>query len=325
MEDCILGDVGDLRLFTVTAYFTVPDDVEQKKGGFNIETLRKFDFLGAFLAITGIALFTAALTLAGNAPDGWKTPYVIAFLIIGIVLLLAFIYWQSVFQHPLMPLSVWRDRNFTLLVTTLCLGFYGFSANCFWITLFWQRVQHVSPLIVAVRLVPMMVGGLSINFIAALIMHRVSNKLLMIIGAVSLVICDILFSVADKHSSYWAFAFPALVLSVVGADFEFTVTNMYVMTTLPRDQQSVAGGLFNTVTRLSATVGLGVQTSIYNSLGGSAFGSGSQLYRPYQSTFWVSLVGAVFALFLVPFVTIKRQGSRPEKGPSYEANEKDSK
>jgi MFS family permease len=144
--------------FTITAYFTVPDDTEQHKGGFNVETFKKFDFLGAFLAISGIALFTAALTLAGNAPDGWRTGYVIAFLIVGILLLLTFVYWQSVFQYPLMPLGVWKDRNFTLLVTTLCLGFYGFSANCFWITLFWQRVQHASPLIVAVRLIPMMVS-----------------------------------------------------------------------------------------------------------------------------------------------------------------------
>jgi hypothetical protein len=143
--------------FTVAAYFTVPDDAEQHKGGFNVETFKKFDFLGAFLAISGIALFTAALTLAGNAPDGWRTGYVIAFLSVGAVLLVAFVYWQSVFKYPLMPLSVWKDRNFTLLVTTLCLGFYGFGANGFWITLFWQRVQHVSPLFVAIRLIPMMV------------------------------------------------------------------------------------------------------------------------------------------------------------------------
>lgn len=308
--------------FTITAYFTVPDDTEQHKGGFNAETFKKFDFLGAFLAISGIALFTAALTLAGNAPDGWRTGYVIAFLIVGILLLLTFVYWQSVFQYPLMPLGVWKDRNFTLLVTTLCLGFYGFSANCFWITLFWQRVQHASPLIVAVRLIPMMVGGLVTNLVAAMIMHKVSNKLLMIVGAVALVICDILYSVQEKHSSYWAFAFPALVLSVIGADFEFTVTNMYVMSTLPSEQQSVAGGLFNTVTRLSATVGLGIQTSIYNSLGGSAFGSGSQLYRPYQSTFWVSLAGAVVAVFLASFVTIERQGSKNKKSPSSQGSEK---
>lgn len=47
--------------FTVAAYFTVPDDTEQHKGGFNVETFKKFDFLGAFLAITGIALVSSFL------------------------------------------------------------------------------------------------------------------------------------------------------------------------------------------------------------------------------------------------------------------------
>ena len=47
--------------FTVAAYFTVPEDTEQHKGGFNVETFKKFDFLGAFLAITGIALVSSSL------------------------------------------------------------------------------------------------------------------------------------------------------------------------------------------------------------------------------------------------------------------------
>jgi hypothetical protein len=35
-------------------------------------------------------------------------------LVIGIALIAMFIYWQSVFKHPLMPLHVWQDRNFAL-------------------------------------------------------------------------------------------------------------------------------------------------------------------------------------------------------------------
>jgi hypothetical protein len=132
----------------------------------------------------------------------------------------------------------------------------------------------------------------------------------MIVGAVSQVIACALFSATSLSISYWALTFPALLFSVLSQDLEFTVTNMYVMSSLPRDQQSVAGGLFNTVTRLAATIGLGVQTSIFNSAGGSSEGAGAVTYRPYQSCFWVSLVGSGLALFLVPFITIGRQGGR---------------
>ena len=85
---------------------------------------------------------------------------------------------------------------------------------------------------------------------------------------------------------------------------------MYVMSSLPPDKQSIAGGIFNTATRLVATVGLAVQTSVFNAAGGAAEGPDSLKYRPYQATFWVSLVGAVIGLLLVPFTTIGTQGGR---------------
>ncbi|ETI26121.1 hypothetical protein G647_02898 [Cladophialophora carrionii CBS 160.54] len=296
--------------FFFAAWWTTPPDVEQTLGGLNMETFVKFDLLGAFLAVGGIAMFTASLTLAGDAPKGWATPYVIALLVVGTVLVAGFIYWQSVFRYPLMPLRVWKDRNFTLVVTVLCLGFYGFAGNLFWLTLLWQRINRLSPLMVAVHLLPAGIGGILVNVLAAMIMHRISNRLIMIIGAVSAVIASALLSAIHTSISFWALAFPALLFSVLSQDLEFTVTNMYVMSALPSEQQSVAGGLFNTVTRLVATVGLGIQTSIYNTAGGSADGAGALRYRPYQATFWVSLAGAFLALFLVPFLTIGCQGGR---------------
>jgi hypothetical protein len=83
---------------------------------------------------------------------------------------------------------------------------------------------------------------------------------------------------------------------------------MYVMNKLPPEQQSVAGGIFNTITRLVMSVGLAVQTSVYNGAGGATEPPGSLLYRPYQATVWVALVAACIGLFLVPLLTLGRQG-----------------
>jgi MFS family permease len=303
-------------VFTIIAWWTIPKDDGQVKGKFDMETLAKFDFLGAFLAVVGIAMLTGALTLANTAPQGWRTNYVIALLVIGIVLIAMFIYWQSIFKHPLMPLHVWKDRNFTLLNVILCLGFYGFSNNIFWLTLIWQRIDHCSPLEVALRLLPQAVGGLIVNLIAAMVMHRVSNKLLMIVGAVAYAISDSLLSAMPASSSWWAFTFPALVFSVIGADFEFTITNMYVMSSLPPEQQSVGGGIFNTVTRVSSSIGLGMSTAVFTGLGGSADGGVHAPFHAYQATFWVALAGAGVALFFLPFLTLKSQGAKKKKGDS---------
>lgn len=212
--------------FTVIAWCTTPPDTEQTLGGFNLETAKKVDWLGAGLVVGGICMFTASLTVANDAPKGWATGYVIALLVVGVVMLAAFLYWQSVFQHPLMPLHVWKDKNFSILVASLCLAFYGFQGNFFWLSLGWQEVYRDSPLEVAVKLLPAVVGGIFINLLAALLMHRVSNKLLFIIGAVASVASSALLSATDTNISYWALAFPGLICAVTGQDFAFTVTNM---------------------------------------------------------------------------------------------------
>ena len=304
-------------IFTIIACWTVPKDDGQVKGKFNMETLAKFDFLGAFLVVVGIAMFTGALTLANTAPQGWKTDYVIALLVIGIILITLFLYWQSIFKHPLMQLHVWKDRNFTLLNVILCLGYYGFFNNVFWLTLLWQRIDHCSPIEVAIRLLPLAVGGLIVNVIAALIMHRFSNKLLMIIGAFAYAISSALISAMPAGSSWWALTFPSLVSSVVGADLEFTITNMYVMSSLPSEQQSIGGGILNTVTKVSSSIGLGISTAVFTSISGGDDGGVHAPFRAYRATFWVALAGAGVALFFLPFLTIKSQGGKEkEEGPA---------
>ena len=211
---------------TVAAWFTTPYDAEQNVGGLNIETLKKMDWLGALLAVTGIGLFTASFTLAPDARNGWATSYVIAMLVVGIVLMAAFLYWQSIFKYPLMPLRVWRDRNFSLLVASLCFVFYGFGNNFFWATLGWQRAYLNSPLEVAVKILPAAIGGMIVNLAAGLLMHRVSNKLLSIFAAAASVASCTLWSATSKNISYWALAFPAQLFAVTGVDIAFCVTNM---------------------------------------------------------------------------------------------------
>jgi hypothetical protein len=47
--------------------------------------------------------------------DGWKAAHIIAMLVVGVLLLAAFVYWETVYPHPLMPPHIWKDRNFTFV------------------------------------------------------------------------------------------------------------------------------------------------------------------------------------------------------------------
>lgn len=304
--------------FFLAAIWTVPktQDGIQK---LNFAALKKFDVFGVLLSMAGIALFCSSLTLAGDAPKGWKTSYVLVLLLLGVALISSFIGWEGFCKFPLMPLHIWHDRNFSLINIIVLLGFMSFSTSAFWLSLYMQNVLGYSALTVAVHLLPQAIGGIIVNIVAGLVLHKVNNKLLTAIGASSYLVSVLLLANMKVGSSYWAFIFPSLLLSVIGADLQFNVANMYVMSSLPPHQQSLAGGIFNTVTKLCSAVGLGISASIYNAESTSSAALQTSL-RPYHMVFWFCSAAAAAGLVFVPFLTMGTQGGN-EKAHSMEESD----
>ena len=165
-------------------------------------------------------------------------------LVVGVLLLVAFAYWETVYSHPLMPPHIWKDRNFTLVcaiaggawrgtatdslqIILSCLpGYMSFIAAQFWLSFFMQELQKLKPIIVAVHLLPQAIAGLIYNVIAGSVLHRINKTLLLAVGSGAYIASNVLLSLMKADSPYWAFIFPSLILGVVGADFQFNVANV---------------------------------------------------------------------------------------------------
>ncbi|KAH7017474.1 major facilitator superfamily domain-containing protein [Ilyonectria destructans] len=268
--------------------------------------VQRFDILGTILTVLGVGIFTAALTLGPG--DGWKSAHVIAMLIVGFFLLVVFIFWENYWEHPLMPLHIWKDRTFSLLVATAILGMMSFTSSNFWLALFMQEVKEYDALNVAVHLLPQVIAGVLWNIVAASILHKVNNTLIMAVGAVAYVGANLLLTFNKDTSLYWAFIFPSLIMNVFGADLQFNVTNMYVMQALPAHQQSLAGGIFNMLIRLGSTIGLGISTAVYSSIKKAQAGDGD-INEPFRMVYFVSVGLAGLGCLFVPFLRIGTQGN----------------
>ena len=305
--------------FSIIGLFTIPPDWTDKEP-LNWLAVKKFDVVGVVLTIFGIGMFSAAISLGETAPQGWKTGYVLALLIVGIFLMIVFVFWEQRYPYPLVPMSIWKDRNFSLVLAVLLLGFMSFMPASFFISLYFQDVWHMNALEVGVHLLPMAVCGLIANIFAGLVLHKVSNKLLMFIGAFSYFIAFTLLSVNTMSSSYWAFCFPSFCLVVIGADFEFNVANMYVMSSMPPSRQSIASGIFQTVAKLCTTIGYGIATALFNSVGQDPHLSSywDKETQPYTATFWYAAACAGFSVCLVPFLSIGTQGGKEKTVDQHE-------
>jgi hypothetical protein len=228
----------------------------------------------------------------------------------------------------------------------------GFTASGFWIAYFMQSVQMLPTIMVAVHLLPMAVAGLAWNVVAAYILHMVNNTAIMIFGSLCFFAANMLFSFMKESSNYWAFIFPALILNVGGADLNFNVANvsvacqptcivtlprclgcsppallltlrqMYVMSSLPRHQQSLAGGIFNVVIRLSNTVVMGITTAVFSSVEVTPAGMADPMLK-YTRAFQTCLAFSVASVLITPFIRLGTQGNSPSASEPTSDVEKD--
>lgn len=212
---------------------TVPEDIVSKVNRSSSVTVKQFDLISALLASSGIAMITVSLTLAGLASHGWRIPHILVLLILGLLVLALFVFRQGRSEHPLMPLKIWADKNFSLLVTILSLCFCGFAGNLLWLCLLWQRVENNTPLLVDAKLLPAAISGVCTEIIVGLTMHLIKNEMFLLLGTIAFVASNALLSSVSERVTYWALMFPALVLMTVGAGLLFTVTNVYVLSHLP--------------------------------------------------------------------------------------------
>jgi hypothetical protein len=149
----------------------------------------------------------------------------------------------------MIPMTIWRDRDFSLvgrnsrnskshlltyrqLLTILSISFLGFPVLSFWIALYFQTVLGYNALMTGVHMLPMVVVGVAANWFASNYQHKISNKLLVGIGAAALTISFILAASQRYGDSYWAFSFPALCICVIGVDFQFVCSNVSILTLL---------------------------------------------------------------------------------------------
>ncbi|KAF2427147.1 MFS general substrate transporter [Tothia fuscella] len=286
-------------IIAIIAFFIVPIDTTEKTK-LSWDVWKRFDVVGVILTIAGTGMFSAALSLASDAPNGWKTGYVLAFLVVGVACIIAFVFWELYYDDPLIPMGIFKDRNFS----------HAFPTANFWISLYIQRDWKANALKTAVYLLPMAIGGLAVNVVAALVLHRVSNKLLVGIGAISYTLAFLLYALNKTSYSYWAMLFPGMIGAVIGADFQANVTNMYVISSLSKSQQSIAGGLFQTVTKLCVTIGMAISTAIFDGVSmkpRGGFHSGDPI-QPYSAVFWFSTACAGLSILIVPWLTIGTQG-----------------
>jgi MFS family permease len=136
----------------LTAIFYHPPPRELTVGMSRREVLKRVDFIGGFLSITGLLLFMAGIQWGGYQ-YAWTSAHVLAPMFIGLALFAAFCFYEWKFApHPMFPRAIAKEPRILLLtlIITFISGSNFFSVLLFWPTQSYNSYGH-DPLAVGIR------------------------------------------------------------------------------------------------------------------------------------------------------------------------------
>lgn len=94
------------------------------------EFIKHFDYLGIFLVTLGLLLFLMGISWGGSLHP-WKSAPVIVTIVLGFVIIVAFVLWETYgnLKEPMMPIHVFRHRGWNITIILWSLGAAIYYAN----------------------------------------------------------------------------------------------------------------------------------------------------------------------------------------------------
>ncbi len=218
------------------------------------------------LDLGGTALITAALFcvvwgLIKSDSHGFGSTYVIAFLVAGLVLALAFVAWERRASDPMLPLEFFAQRAFTVSdAVMLLVGFAMFGA-IYWGALYLQNIQGYSALQAGVRTLPWTMMILFVAPIAGRMNARVGARYLAAAGMALLSVGMIGLTMLHADSSY-SHIWPFFMLAGIGTALAMPTLSATAMGSIPAEKAGVASGVLNTARQVGGALGIAVLAAV---------------------------------------------------------------
>ncbi|CBX91554.1 hypothetical protein LEMA_P070620.1 [Plenodomus lingam JN3] len=162
-----------------------------------------------------------------------------------------------------MKLSIFKNDKFTAANVLMALFFSSFNNYLIFATYWFQDFQDLSVIQTTIRFIPTGVTGVLVATITGQILSRIPGDIILTFSTICVSISSLLFAIPiPAHTSYWAYGFPAMVLSVCGADTIFPVLTLFVAKTLPPEDASLGGALITAVGQIGRAIGLAIATAV---------------------------------------------------------------
>ncbi|MEV6839175.1 MDR family MFS transporter [Streptomyces sp. NPDC051133] len=223
----------------------------------------RIDYLGVALLTVGITAIVLVTTWGGSE-YAWTSARIMELIALGVVSLIAFVWWQTKAVEPVLPLHMFRSRNFTLMsVIGFITGFVMFGATLY-LPLYQQSVQGASATNSGLLLLPMLGAMLVTSMVAGRITTSSGRyKAFPIVGGALMVVGLYLLSLMDTGTTRVTSGVYMAVLGL-GMGCLMQITMLVAQNSVEMKDMGVASSSSTLFRTLGSSFGVAVMGALFN-------------------------------------------------------------
>ena len=255
----------------------VPETRDPRAGG-------RLDVLGAVLAAVGLGGTTYALI---EAPGGTHVGAVVAAAVVGVLALVAFVLVERRMEHPMLPLSLFRNRQFSAANLVTVVVYAALGGVFFLLVAFLQIAMGWSPVEAGAASLPVTALMLGLSARSGALAQRVGPRLPLTLGPLVIACGLLLMTRIAPGDSYVASVLPAVIVFGLGLTLVVAPVTATVLAAAEVRRAGIASGVNNAVSRVAGLFAV----AVFPLIGGL---TGDAFYDPASMThgFHVAMAAA---------------------------------
>jgi EmrB/QacA subfamily drug resistance transporter len=227
------------------------------------ESLRKderVDYLGTLLCVVGLG--GTAYALIEQARYGWSSPNIYLPLIVGLGALGLFFRHESRTPQPMLPLGLFRVRNFSVgnLATLSIYG--GLSVATFLITVFIQQVGGYTAIEAGLALLPITLIMFVLSPRFGMLSGKHGPRIFMALGPIVAGVGFLTMLRIGQHVNYVTELLPGVILFAFGLSATVSPLTAAVLGSIDKQEAGIGSAVNNAVARIAGLVAIAALATI---------------------------------------------------------------
>jgi EmrB/QacA subfamily drug resistance transporter len=211
------------------------------------------DIPGAILGVAGLGL--PVFALIENGTYGWGSPIIWGTLTVGILALAAFIWRERITRQPMLPLELFRVRNFSAGNIATAFVYGAISIGGFLLVIFLQQVGGYTATFAGLATLPVTIISIVLSSTVGSLAGKHGPRLFMTIGPLIAGIGFLYYVFfTSAHPFYWTEVLPGVLLFGLGMTITVAPLTSAILGAIDERQAGIGSAVNNAVARVAGLI-----------------------------------------------------------------------